>query len=167
MKKTLEEEMAAALEGQFFWERTTKYEDFTTGPTAEIRRTQRKYSKPKKVPKPYVPTPRKEDLVKARIEAKKKLPGDIMRLRAAIIELYGLTEAEFEGAAPKSKFGLPRSHYVWATLRYNPNASLTEIGAIMERHHTTILYSRDQFEKKKHLFLENIQKIDEMFGFKE
>lgn len=167
MKKTLEEEMAAALEGQFFWERTTKYEDFTTGPTAEIRRTQRKYSKPKKVPKPYVPTPRKEDLVKARIEAKKKLPRDIMRLRAAIIELYGLTEAEFEGSAPKSKFGLPRSHYIWAALRYNPNASLPELGSIMERHHTTILYNRDQFEKKKHLFLENIQKIDEMFGFKE
>lgn len=159
--------MAGALEGQFFWERTTKYDDFTTGPTAEIRRTQRKYSKPKKIPKPYIPTPRKEDLVKARLEAKKKLPDDIMRLRAAIIELYGLTEEEFEGAAPKSKIGLPRSHYIWAALRYNPSASLPELGGIMERHHTTILYNRDRFESKKHLFWDNVKKIDEMFGFKE
>lgn len=159
--------MAAALEGQFFWERTTKYEDFTTGPTAEIRRTQRKFSKPKKIPKPYFPTQKKENLVKARIEAQKKLPEDIMRLRAAIMDLYGLTEAEFEGAAPKSRTSLPRSHYVWAALRYNPNASLPELGGIMGRHHTTIMYNRDQFEKKKHMYLENVKKIDEMFCYKE
>lgn len=167
MKRSLEEKMAAALEGQFFWERTTKYDDVTSGDSAEIRRAQRKYSKPKKIPKPYLPTPRKEDLIKARIEAKKKLPEDIMRLRAAIIEFYGLTEEEFEGAARKSRIALPRSHYIWAALRYNPNASLPELGSIMERHHTTILYNRDQFEKKKHLFWDNVEKIDEMFGYKE
>ena len=167
MKRSLEEEMAAALDGQFFWERTTKYEDFTTGPTAEIRRAQRAYSKAKKIPKPYVPTQRKEDLVKARIEAQKKLPNDIIRLRAAIMDLYGLTEAEFEGAAPKSRTALPRSHYVWAALRYNPNASLVEVGEIMGRHHSTIIYNRDQFESKKDMYSENVKKIDDMFGFKE
>lgn len=167
MKRSLEEEMAAALNGQFFWEQTTKYEDVNTGATAEIRRVQKKFSKIKEERKPYVPTSGKENLVKVRIEAKERLPDEMKRLRAAIIQLYGLTETEFEGAAPRAKFFPARSHYIWAALRYNPNAGLAEVGRLMDRHHTTIMYNRDYFEKKKHLFLDKIKKIDEMFGYKE
>jgi hypothetical protein len=167
VKRSLEEEMAAALDGQFFWEQTTKYEDANTGATAEIRRAQRRYSKLKKIPKPYIPTSGKESLVKARIEAKGRLPDEMKQLRAAIIDIYGLTETEFEGAAPRAKFFPARSHYIWAALRYNPNAGLAEVGRLMDRHHTTIMYNRNFFEKKKHLFQEKVKKIDEMFGFKE
>lgn len=166
MTKSLEEDMAAALDGQFFWEKTTKHDECNTGFTAEIRRVQRKFAKKAKPPPKYVPTDSKVELVKARLEAISKLPEEVAKVRNAICNLYGLTERELEGEAAKMRLFPARAHYAWCVLRYNPGMSLAEIGRVLSRNHSTILHGRDLFESKKHLYTENIKIMDDLFNFK-
>jgi hypothetical protein len=168
VKKNLEEEMAAALDGQFFWEKTTKYEDANTGYMAEIRRVQRKFAKPVQKPKPiYVPVINKVKTVDKRIEALKKMPDEFEKLHDAIADLYGISKRELEGEGPRTKTFPAYVHYVWSAVRYNPNVTVAEIGKKIGRHHSTVIYHRNHFESKKHLYLDNIKIIDDIFDYKE
>lgn len=167
MKRDLEAEMAAALDGQFFWERTTKYEDANNGDTADIRRIQRKFAKAKPKPEPiYIPEVSKIKLVDQRIEAMKNMPDEFDKLYTAISNLYGISRREMEGEGPRTKTFPAYIHFVWAAVRYNPNVSLAEIGRKIGRHHSTVVYHRDHFESKKHMFLDNIKLIDDLFSYK-
>lgn len=167
MKRDLEAEMAAALDGQFFWERTTKYEDANNGDTADIRRIQRKFAKAKPKPEPiYVPEINKVKTVDQRIEALKKMPDEFEKLHNAIIDLYGISKRELEGEGPRTKTFPAYAHYVWSAVRYNPNVTVAEIGKKIGRHHSTVIYHRDLFESKKHLYLDNIKLIDDIFNYK-
>jgi hypothetical protein len=167
VKRNLEEEMAAALDGQFFWEKTTKYEDANTGYMAEIRRVQRKFAKPAQKPKPiYVPVINKVKTVDKRIEALKKMPDEFEKLHDAITNLYGVSKRELEGEGPRTKTFPAYVHYVWSAVRYNPNVTVAEIGKRIGRHHSTVIYHRNHFESKKHLYLDNIKIIDDIFDYK-
>ena len=167
MKRDLEAEMAAALDGQFFWERTTKYEDANNGDTAEIRRIQKKFAKPNPKPEPvYIPEVGKVKLVNQRVEALENMAGEFEKLHTAISNLYGISRREMEGEGPRTKTFPAYIHFVWAAVRYNPNVSLAEIGRKIGRHHSTVVYHRDHFESKKHMFLENIKLIDDLFNYK-
>lgn len=159
--------MAAALDGQFFWERTTKYEEANNGDTAEIRRIQRKFAKAAPKPEPvYIPEVGKVKLVNQRVEALENMAGEFEKLHTAISNLYGISRREMEGEGPRTKTFPAYIHFVWAAVRYNPNVSLAEIGRKIGRHHSTVVYHRDHFESKKHMFLNNIKLIDDLFNYK-
>lgn len=168
MTRNLEEELANHLKGCFFWEKTTKYEDVTSGDTAEIRRIQKKFAD-KKEPKLRKIDPIAEsnrEKIRLRMAAQKRLPDEIRKVKDAILKYYELTEAEFEGDVGRNRLFPARCHYIWAVLRYNPNASLAGFGREIGKHHTTIIYNQELFEKNKHLFEENIKAIDEAVGYK-
>lgn len=168
MKRDLEQEMAEALRGQFFWEKTSKYEDLTTGYAAEIRRAQRKFvEKVSKEGKPPPMTIDKNKKIQERIAATKLLPDEIKKIKAEILKYYGLSERDFEGEVGTKKLFPARSHYIWSVIRYNPNVSLAGFGKTIGKHHSTIIHHRDLFESNKHLFEENIKAIDAIFGYKE
>lgn len=158
--------MVAALEGQFFWEPTTKYETSSVGFSAEIRRAQKKFVK--KQPAMYKPQPlsdEKKERIKQNIEAQKSLPGNIKKVRDAILDYYKLTERELEGDAGKKRLFPARCHYIWSVFRYNPEATFKGLGRIIGRHHATIMHNNSLFEKNKHLFGENILAIDKKMEY--
>lgn len=152
MKRNLEAEMAAALEGQFFWERTTKYDDMNLGMAAEIRRAQRMFSSegPNKRDKP--PT--------AEVEQ------SIASIKKAIMDLYGLDEDELDGGAGNKRLFPARPHYIWCLMRYNPDVSRSSMSRFLKKHHTSLLHNQRLFEQNKHLFPEKIKHMDDMFNYR-
>jgi hypothetical protein len=166
--KNLEEEMAKALEGQFFWERTTKYDDMSCGIQAEIRRVQKKFAAtPPKLRKPVIISKGKQDEVDAGVQRLKELPEPIMAVKNAILKYYNATDEQLEHIVLSRDVYPARHHFVWAVVRYNPWISLKEFGDAIGKHRTTIIYHVRTFEDAKHAFKENIAAIDAMMGYRE
>lgn len=159
--------MANALRGQFFWEKTTKHEDCTTGMVADIRRAQRPFiENPVKISKSKGVSISAIDVAKKRVESQKEISSAIRKVKDAILEFYGLTELEFEGEAGNKKLFPARCHYVWAVLKYNPEISKAGLGRQIGKHHSTIIHHERLFEQSKHMFPENVEAIERMIGYK-
>lgn len=167
MKRTLEEEMASALEGQFFWEPTTKYEDPRAGLTCEIRKAQRQFAvKPKKIKKD-IPLPHeKAERVAERIAAQNRIPDEVRKIKDAILEFYGFSEADFEGGIPRKHLYPALAHYIWVCLERCLYISTAGLGRIIGKDHSTVIYHRNLFEKNKDKFIENIETVNRILDEK-
>lgn len=163
MTRNLEEEMAKALEGQFFWEQTTKYEDSKVGFSFEIRRAQRKFvTPPKKFRKPVPASVKNMELVAERIAQQARIPGEVREVKDAILEHYGIEEADFEGNIPRKHLFPALAHYVWTVLNLYPHITISDLGRVIGKHHSTVIYHRDLFEKRKDDFLDNIGAVNKI-----
>jgi chromosomal replication initiation ATPase DnaA len=165
--KSLEEQMAEAFEGKFFWERTTRYDDMSNGLQAEIRRVQKKFAaKPPNLRKPLNIPAEKQAEVDARVRRLNELPDSIKNVKDAILNYYNATESHLEYPAASRRVYPARPHFIWAVMRYNPWLSLGAFGEAIGKHHTTILYHRNVFEEAKEAFKENIAAIDAAVGYR-
>jgi hypothetical protein len=152
--------LKSALDGKFFWEKTTKYDGSPPKEVLAIRRVQRKYM-PKDLPEEY----------KAPMEWwKARLPdagfqSRLDRLRQGIVTALGVSEADLASRTSKKVAAFPKKFFMWCLCRYF-NVSISQMAKKIDRDHTTIIYGRDAFESEKHLHAELIQKMDEYMGYK-
>lgn len=158
----LEAKMAAALEGCFFWERTSYYEGTTNENMAEIRAAQRKH---------FVPKRKKEASIEGaeKLESgdldRKDIPEIIDMVRRSICLLYGIRPEDLASNATRRDFATPKLHFHWALKRYMPWLSLAEIGRRIDRHHTTIIHGIRAFEKISDRNREKVQALDTIMSF--
>ena len=168
MSSDAEALMAEALKGQFFWEPTT-FACYGAGELSdELRRAQKKF-----VDKPKKTYGEKTRLERERIDAiiKKKeiiasfvdkdLASEIKFIREFVAELHKVGSHEIAGEGRMKKVAVARHHFVWSLVRYYSDISLAELGRQINKHHTTILHSRNYFEKVKDSYAEIVSAVDE------
>lgn len=151
--------ISKALEGKFFWEGTTKYDPDLSRDCIAIRRAQRKY-----VPKEprYVPP---ENWWRVKPEPA-NFRERVNALRAAVATVFGVHEGTIMTRSKVKGTSIPRRFFIWAMCRYFPDASLAAIAEMIGRHHSTVIYGRDEFKQAEHLYADIIEKMDAYMGHK-
>jgi hypothetical protein len=165
--KSLEEQMAEALNGKFFWERTTKYEP-PSPDSAPIRRAQREFAPVEEWLDDEVEEEKAEDWKPW--ERKPPPPFDFKNRVAALKEViaahFRVKVEEIESRSKKQHVVIPKKCFYWSLCRYFSRVSLVQIGKHIGRDHSTIVHGRDGFEFEKNLHADLIAKMDEFMGYK-
>ena len=160
-----EEEMAKALEGKFFWERTTKYEP-PSPDAVPIRRAQRKYAPVAE----WLEEEVEEQIESAPWQHKPPPPHNfsarIDALRGAISAEFKVKAEDIESKSKKKDVVLPKKFFYWCLCRYFSRVSLVQIGKRINRDHSTIVHGRDGFEFEKNLHKDLIARMDEFMEYK-
>ena len=163
--KSLEEQMAEALNGKFFWERTTKYEP-PSPDSAPIRRAQRKFAPVEE----WLEDEVEEAIEPRKWEPKPPPPIDFKERVAALKEViashFRVTVADIESTSKKKKIVTPKKFFYWCLCRYFKRTSLAQMGKIIGRDHSTIIHGRDGFEFEKNLHTDLIANMDEFMDYK-
>lgn len=157
--------MAAALEGCFFWERTTYYEGGTNDTVAGIRAAQRKFFVPKKKPEKVYPALGVKPMSAGEIE-KKDIDEILAMVLRSICLVHGVTANDIARQTPRKECAAAKAHYYWALKRYMPWLSIAEIGRQIGKNHSTILHGLKVFDKIRHENVGKIQAVDGIMGFK-
>lgn len=156
--------MLKALEGHFFWEKTSRYEPSPPRAAVEIRRAQRKF-----VPKNAKDTFQKEP-PKKEWWVSKPVPLDfderVKVLREAIAAEFDISVKDLDSRSTRRSLSLPKSLFMWSLCRYF-DASIGQMARHIDRHHTSIMHGRDCFESQKKLHGELIAKMDAYMNHKE
>lgn len=175
----LEAKMAAALKGKFFWEPTTKYNHVETGPTEyAIREAQKKFrdkpEKPVAIKKkksgsdPRIPMAEYKAIMLDIENNKTRLTAHYIDVvLSALSERYNVDPSAIFNAKKKSREIYYRHALCWLVRRYCPDASYGKLGRLLKRDHSTIINSVHKFELIKQNFVDTIQKIDDIVGYKE
>ena len=163
--QSLEERMAEALRGKFYWESTTKINESENLMTSAIRQAQReirqadgRYKECKGI-KPVSEISREQ--------AARKLAHLFDVVSGALFDIYGVERAEVLEDNRQKRICFVRSMLAWLLKRYHLGASYTRLGVLLKRDHSTVINMIQQFELVKDNHLEQIQKIDEIVGHKE
>ncbi len=145
----LEARMAEALEGCFFWEKTTYYENTGSAMAASIRQAQRKFYTPKEGHKTL--DPQKVEVL--REKADQLVGGNvdeiINAIRNGISLIYDVDVNDIELFASRKELRAAKAHYYWSINKYMPSISFAEIGRRVGKYHTTVLHGVRVFEGMK------------------
>ena len=164
--KSLEEQMAEALNGKFFWERTTKYEP-PSPDSAPIRRAQRQFAPIEE----WLDDEVEEEAEPRLWERKPPPPYDfnarVKALKEVIAAHFRVKVEDIESKSRRGHVVLPKKFFYWCLCRYFSRVSLVQIGKHIGRDHSTIVHGRDGFEFEKNLHADLIAKVDEFMGYKE
>ncbi len=175
--RDLEAEMVKALDGKFFWEQTNDEERADCEYAKQIRDAQKKFWTIKKK------TP--EDKLRERMQ---RLSDAVERRKRKALELSMTAEAKAFDASVKflietlaDIYDVPPSmitshrkdysasiakhHFVWSILRYFPEVSLSEIGRMVGKDHTTVMHSRKQFNKLQYFHQDKVAAVDSLMGY--
>ena len=167
MTEDLEAMMAKALAGQFFWEPTT-FACYGAGELSDdIRKAQRKFvDRPKKTygEKTKLERERIDAILRKKAEVadfvRKDLFSEIRFIRDFIADLHKVGSHEIAGEGRMKKVVIARHHFIWSLVRYYPDISIAELGRQIEKHHTTILHSRNYFNKVESSYSEIVAAVD-------
>lgn len=176
MQNDLEAKMAEALEGQFFWEKTTLLgEQSNNKMVLEIRRAQRKFFKPKiiaeKPPKKSSEESKKLQEIANKLKfLSEEFEQQLIQRLGAIMELvacaHGVNPEDIKRPTTSKYFKDAKCHYYWAIDRYIKDASLSRMSNLLGRNHTTLLHGKRRFEKIKDSHAEKVASVDEAMQYK-
>jgi hypothetical protein len=152
--------MAKALDGCFFWERTTYYDPNLSKESADIRAAQRKYASKAK-PNKYEPPNGWWN---------NSVPVDLMdrinALKRGVAIAFGVSVTDIESRSTNRKAATPKAFYMWALCRYFPETSMNQMSKMIDRHYSTIIHGRDTFKLDEHIYTDTIEKMDKYMGHK-
>lgn len=152
-------EIAKALEGKFFWERTTKYEGDTNKDVVAIRRTQKRFRPKESYTKRYAPT--KADELIVPVLTNRECPVQrLNKLKTVVASAYGIDPEDVMTRSTAQNTSQPKIFYMWAIQRYFEDITLAEAGRIIDRHHSTLIHARKEFDNIKHMYADLIAKVD-------
>jgi hypothetical protein len=163
--KSLEEQMAEALNGKFFWERTTKYEP-PSPDSAPIRRAQRQFAPVEE----WLDDEVEEEAEPKLWERKPPPPYDfkerVVALKEQIAAYFRVSVDDIDSRSKRKNVVTPKKFFYWCLCRYFKRTSLVQMAKTIGRDHSTIIYGRDGFEFEKNLHTDLIAKMDEFMGYK-
>jgi chromosomal replication initiation ATPase DnaA len=148
-----EEQIAEALKGQFFWEKTTKYAFDNSKEVTDIRRAQGKYREKTR----YTKSPPRVD---AETEHK------VAALRDVVAGEFNITLENLDSRTTSKYSATPKNFLMWAACRYFTNLKLSQVGVCLNRHYSTVIHGRDTFEAEAHLHTDLIRRVDEKMGYR-
>lgn len=160
----IESALAAHLNGKFFWEHTETLDEGSVPPEVmSIRRAQRKFSEGAKNV-----TERNKRLgdLKTSRPGRVNLREDqevLAPLAKAICEVYGVSCKELFGRGKTGNLPKARKHFYWAIFRYFPSISLSQAGRMVGRDHSSILHSKNSFDKEYNV--EMVGVVDQIMGW--
>lgn len=161
--------MAEALEGKFFWESTTKYEQSVAPEVGEIRHLQKKL-RAKSKPSRYEPVldltalPSPEWLQTTSV---RKFIHLAKLLESTLTKMYDVTREDIHGKSKKMLPCFVRNFMMWLLRRYHESASFTRIGRYFKRDHSTVISNVQKFDRDWKLYEDAVLKIDEIVGYVE
>jgi hypothetical protein len=160
-----EEAMAKALEGKFFWERTTKYEPATPD-MMSVRRAQKEFAPIEEWYQEEV-----EDEPEPRLWQRKPPPpvdfvARVNAMKEVIAAHFRLGVEDIHSRTKRKNTVTPKKFFYWCLCRYFKKTSLVQMAKVIDRDHSTIIYGRDGFELEKHLHAELVAKMDEFMDYK-
>lgn len=179
----MEAEMAKALEGQFFWEYSHKHEPANQDGSRQIRIAQRKFYKPKKMSaeeRAEANRKRLAEIADKRLQkvaeerARKSQIGQseadnfnsmVNLIIDSVADIHGVFARDIMEPGRHADVVIARQHFVWSLLRYISGISLPKVGQTINQHHTTVLHSRDKFEKVKYLYKDKVETMDRIMGY--
>lgn len=156
--KSAEDILSEALGNNFYWAPNSREDRDGVPGVKELMKVQEQWRTP----------PKKAEKVVPQVEEAPPEENYMERvhfLRHAIAKVHMIDPDLMIKQSRERTVSFARHHLCWALLRYFPRISLSYIGDIIGRHHSTIINSRDMFESKKDQYEPEIRKIDEAMGF--
>lgn len=89
---------------------------------------------------------------------------DVATILAAVVCVHGVVLTELMSKNRTKRVAMARHHAVWELTQRKPNMSGVQLGIALQRDHTTILSSREVFEKDRHLYEDRIQAVARMLA---
>lgn len=158
--------MAKALEGKFFWTPYSDAEEDRTTAARAIRDAQRKLRASKAKPDEVIRKERaKKVLLKKKSEGVRRIPERFRVVRDEIAKLYDIPPEVLLVDSRVYLISEARHHFLWSLVRYFPKTSISGIGKIIGRHHSTVLHSCKVFEKTKSNHEDKIAHLDKMMNY--
>jgi len=150
--------MAKALDGNFYWESTTKYDISLSKMSADIRAAQRKHA----------PKPRKYEAPEGWWDDAPPLEfvERVASLKEKIAVAFGIPVLDLDSRSTQRSSATPKAFYMWALCRYFPNINYTQMGSFINRHRTTVLHGCRVFELEARLHADMVEKMDKFMGHK-
>lgn len=157
----LEDAMAKALEGKFFWAISNSVSD--SYEQKAIRDVQKEFRAPPKIvaPPPKIP-PKPIAVPKEKMRWKANDDEIIDYLRIAICLAYGVTERDLRRHTNDFLICSAKHHFYWALTEYLPHLSIAEIGRRIGKHHSSIINTKKKFDPNRKDLQPIISSIDSM-----
>lgn len=161
----LEAALAAHLNGKFFWEHTEMLDEASTpSEVAAVRKAQKKFAngarnitaRNKNIGNLNSGRPLKKVL--------KEEQAILEPLIKAICVAYDISPDDLLGSGRTYQVTKPRKHFYWSVSRYFPSISLSQVGRLLNKDHSTVLHGKRSFEEECNI--EMIGFVDELMGHK-
>ena len=160
----LEDRLAAHLNGKFFWEHTTIPHEDSAGEARHIRAVQKKLSAGAVhiVPARAIDPNLKMNSIKPMKIVLKGEQAAAEPILRAISEAYDVAIDDLLGKSTRRDLAPAKRHLCWALFRYIPNLSLPEAGRLLQKCHSTVLHSRDCFNRNQDYA--KVVEVDKLMG---
>lgn len=153
--RDLEAEMAAALEGKFFWQ-PSREEDHLSPAEFAIKKAQEKFrgkAKPERTVMTDGEIDRRVDRITKMVRTAIHVTGQkdpAIVLRNIVAFCYDIDPSKVITQTNNPDICRAKHHYYWMLMRMNSKSSTVEVAEIIGRQHSAIIRSRDIFESIKH-----------------
>lgn len=150
---TLEEKMAEALSGKFFWDPTTDLDDCRIPEIIDIRNAQKEFSSPG-----Y-----RKSNVRSRMGSSKDIDSkhDVMYLAESVAKAHNCDVNALLSKGHDKLLSAAKQHYAWSLLRYYPSISAFSLGKMINRDHGTIIHGARRFELAMDKYPNEIKLVDQ------
>lgn len=162
----IEAQMAKALEGQFFWAPFSGAEEERSKAARDIKAAQRVHRVADVKRREEVKRERaRKVLLDKKATQERRLPERLAVVQGEIARMYGIPKEVIMCQSRVELVSEARHHFLWSLIRYFPKASLSGLGRIVGRHHSTIIHSRRVFEAAKGKHAAKIAELDAIMGY--
>lgn len=149
--RDLEAEMAAALEGKFYWE-PAREEDHTANPLeVRIKRAQEKFRSGAGVATPNLSKTeidRKVDRIIRMVRVNMGVTGKTDKpsiLRVVVAFTYDVDPSKIATNSNGKRICAATHHFYWGLIKTHPELPLTAVGTLVGRTHCAVINGRKKF----------------------